>query len=139
MSRYSPSRRRIGGYQRAVAKWMKECFSPSTVSNPRERAFRFLEEGLELFQALDCTKEEALELVDYVFSRPKGDPAQEVGGVSITLPALCSAIAVDWEDAAVKELERINTPEVLAKIRAKRLNRVVPGDYAGEPDAPNNA
>lgn len=135
MSRFSPSRRRIGGYQRAVAKWMKECFSPSTVSNPRERAFRFLEEALELFQALDCTKEEAQSLVEYVFSRPKGEPAQEVGGVSVTLAALCGPVGIDWEDAAIKELERINSPEVLEKIRAKRAARVVPGDYKGEPDA----
>lgn len=130
---------KIRDLQLCVADWMKRCFSPSTVSNPRERAFRFLEEALELFQSMDCTKEEAEGLVVYVFNRPKGEPAQEVGGVSITLAALCGPAGIDWQKAAFDELQRINSPEVLEKIRAKRANRVVPGDYEVEPDAPNNA
>lgn len=132
MTKFAPSRRRISGYQREIADWMKRCFSPSTVSNPRERAFRMMEEATELFQAMDCSKEEAQTILDYVFARPKGEPSQEVGGLSVTIAALCGPTGINWEDAAIKELERINTPEVLAKIRAKRANRVVPGDYKGE-------
>lgn len=135
MTLFSPrNRRRIGGYQASIREWMLKCFRASTMTNRRERAFRFLEESLELFQAMDCTKEEALELVGYVFSRPKGDPAQEVGGSYTTLAALCVTAGINGEEAAIKELERINTPEVLAKIRAKRANRVVPGDYNASDD-----
>lgn len=123
---------KIADFQLYVRDWMKRCFSPKTVSNNRERAFRFLEEALELFQAMECSKEEVASLVEYVFNRPKGEPAQEVGGVSITLAALCSAADIDWQKAAREELIRINSPEVLTKIRAKREARVVPGDYSAE-------
>lgn len=125
---------KIRDFQLCIRDWMKRCFSPATVSNPRERAFRFLEEAVELFQSMDCTKEEAQSLVDYVFGRPKGETEQEIGGVSVTLAALCDAADIDWQRAARDELERINSPEVLAKIRAKRAARVVPGDYKGEPE-----
>jgi len=47
-----------------------------------ERSHRFLEEALELVQANGCTAQEAQELVDYVFGRPVGKQAQEVGGVT---------------------------------------------------------
>lgn len=119
----------INIYQAGVRKWMEECFTPATVTNKRERAFRFLEEALELFQAMGCSQEEAAELLTYVFGRPVGEVGQEVGGVMTTLAALCNAADVNLNQAAVLELNRVNSPEVMAKIRAKRANRVVPGDY----------
>ncbi|QIG76462.1 hypothetical protein EVC26_016 [Rhizobium phage RHph_I72] len=122
----------IREFQARVLTWMERAFSPGTVKNRRERAFRFLEESLELFQSLDCTQEEAQALVEYVFGRPKGETYQEVGGVSLTLAALCSAAGIDFSNAAHDELERVNSPEVLEKIRAKRANRLVPGDYSCE-------
>nr|QIG67121.1 hypothetical protein EVB34_016 [Rhizobium phage RHph_TM26] len=125
----------IREYQARVLAWMERAFSPTTVKNPRERAFRFLEESLELFQSLDCTREEAITLVDYVFGRSRGLIYQEVGGVSLTLAALCSSAGIDLSNAAHDELTRVSSPEVIEKIRAKRAGRVVPGDYAGEPDA----
>jgi len=122
----------INMYQAGVRKWMDECFTQATVTNRRERAFRFLEEALELFQAMGCSQEEASELLTYVFGRPAGEVAQEVGGVTITLAALCNAAGVNLNQAAVLELNLVNSPEVMAKIRAKRANRVVPGDYSAE-------
>lgn len=117
-------------FQACARKWFEECFSPGTLTNKRERAFRFLEEALELFQSMDCTAEEAQELVTYVFGRPVGDPYQEVGGVTTTLAALCCAADINLGMAAQDELIRVNSPEVMDKIRAKRAGRVVPGDYS---------
>lgn len=120
-------------YQAGVRKWMSECFSERTQRNKRERAFRFLEEALELFQAVGCSKEDAQELVDYVYKQPHvGEPYQEVGGTMITLAALCNAADVNLHFAAYDELNRVNRPEVMDKIKAKRANRVVPGDYNAE-------
>lgn len=116
-------------YQSRIRRWMVDVFSPGTVSNKRERAFRFLEEALELFQSLGCSELEARDLAAYVFSRPVGEPYQEVGGCMTTLTALCCAADINLNMAAVDELNRVNTPEIIAKIRAKRANRVVPGDY----------
>lgn len=119
-------------FQAGVRKWMTECFSLTTRTNRRERAFRFLEESLELFQAVGCTEKEARELVSYVFNRPVGVTYQEVGGVMVTLAALCSATDVNLNMAAVDELNRVNDPEVMAKIKTKRATRAVPGDYNAE-------
>ena len=126
-------------FQRGVRVWMRKVFSKKTQENQRERAYRFLEEALELFQSLDMEQGEAHELVRYVFGRPKGEPFQEVGGVMITLAALCNATDIIMELAGEAELSRVNDPEIIAKIMSKRATRAVPGDYKGEPDASDHA
>lgn len=105
-------------YQSEVAKWMDACFGPVVSGDVQERNYRFLEEALELVQALGCTKEEAYQLVDYVFNRPVGEHEQEVGGVMLTLAALCAAHKIDMDELGRRELSRAWT--VIDKIRAKQ-------------------
>lgn len=93
-------------YQCRVEDWLTACFSPSVRRDRHERTHRFLEEALELAQANGCLREEAKALVDYVYSRPKGNLELEVGGVMVTLAGLCSATGVDLEQAANQELQR---------------------------------
>lgn len=120
-------------YQDAVDGWMRAVFSQETRTNPKERGFRFLEEALELFQSVDgLTREDAHRLVEYVFDRPVGETHQEVGGVMLTLAALCTAAGVSLPWAAAQEVSRVNTPEIIAKVKAKRATRAVPGDYSAE-------
>ena len=107
-------------FQQRVQPWLLECFGAEIAADRVERNHRFLEESLELVQALGCTASEAHQLVDYVFGRPVGDPPQEVGGVMVTLAALCLASGLDMHDAGEVELTRINAPELVAKIRAKQ-------------------
>lgn len=107
-------------FQQRVQPWMLECFGAEIAADRVERNHRFLEESLELVQALGCTASEAHQLVDYVFGRPVGDPPQEVGGVMVTLAALCLASGLDMHDAGEVELARISAPELVAKIRAKQ-------------------
>jgi NTP pyrophosphatase (non-canonical NTP hydrolase) len=71
-----------------------------------ERMHRFLEEALELAQAIGCSNRDAHELVDYVFSRDAGQPELEAGGVMVTLAALCTAAEIDMDAAGDRELER---------------------------------
>lgn len=103
--------------------WMEQCFGPAIARNKIERNYRFLEEALELVQANGCTKEDALKLVDYTFSRPPGQPHQEAGGVMVTLAALCTPCGIDLNNAAVSELERISEPEMMQKIRNKQASK----------------
>jgi hypothetical protein len=82
-------------FQEQVQPWLTKCFGTVIASDKVERNHRFLEESLELVQATGCTQSEAHQLVDYVFNRPVGEPAQEVGGVMVTLAALCLANRLD--------------------------------------------
>lgn len=107
-------------FQQRVHPWLLECFGVEIAADRTERNHRFLEESLELVQALGCTASEAHQLVDYVFGRPVGDPPQEVGGVMVTLAALCLASGLDMHDAGEVELARISAPELVTKIRAKQ-------------------
>lgn len=105
-------------FQERVAPWMDATFGAEISANVMERNSRFLEEAIELVQARGCTVSEAHQLVDYVFNRPAGEPAQEVGGVMVTLAALCLAASIDMHEAGETELARIWTE--VEQIRAKQ-------------------
>ena len=105
-------------FQQRVQPWMMACFGPEISADRIERNHRFLEEALELVQCLGCTASEAHQLVDYVYGRPWGDPAQEAGGVMVTLAALCLANGLDMHACGETELARIWTK--VEAIRAKQ-------------------
>lgn len=107
-----------GGFQGRVAPWMQACFGPEISNDRQERNHRFLEESLELIQACGATASEAHQLVDYVFGRAAGEGIQEVGGVMVTLAALCLANDMDMHAAGEQELARIWTK--IEAIRAKQ-------------------
>lgn len=105
-------------FQSRVDPWLIECFGETIARDKMERNHRFLEEALELVQSTECTQSEAHQLVDYVFGRPIGEPKQEVGGVMVTLAALCLANELDMHEAGETELTRIWG--FVEKIRAKQ-------------------
>lgn len=96
----------ITSFQERVENWLKACFPITVRSNRAERTHRFLEEALELAQANSCSREDALALVDYVYGRSIGIPELEVGGVMVTLAALCSASEINMDEAGEGELKR---------------------------------
>lgn len=105
-------------FQDRVQPYMMACFGPEISADKIERNHRFLEEALELVQSIGCTADEAHQLVDYVFGRPVGEPSQEVGGVMVTLAALCLANNLNMHEAGETELTRIWTK--VEAIRAKQ-------------------
>lgn len=105
-------------FQSRVQPWMTACFGPEISGDRLERSDRLLEEVLELLQSGDYPRERIAALTGYVWSRPKGEPVQEVGGVMVTLAAYCLAHGLDMHEAGETELARIwNKVE---KIRAKQ-------------------
>lgn len=110
-------------FQQRIQPWLLECFGPMIASDREERNHRFLEEALELVQSTGCTAIEAHRLVDYVYNRPVGEPAQEVGGCMVTLAALCLANNLDMHQAGETELARINQPDMVVKIRKKQATK----------------
>jgi len=105
-------------FQSRVQPWMNACFGAELAADHAERNHRFLEESLELAQACGATAGEAHQLVDYVFGREAGDKKQEVGGVMVTLAALCLAHELDMHGASEEELDLIW--KKIDAIRAKR-------------------
>jgi hypothetical protein len=105
-------------FQQRVRAWIVAAFGETVADDHEERNHRFLEEALELVQALGCTQDAANQLVDYVFTRPAGTPEQEAGGAQTTLAALCSANGLDL--VAVRETELARMWERIETIRAKQ-------------------
>lgn len=119
-------------FQGRVVDWGDACFGRNVVRDFNERACRFLEESLELFQAADCSKKDALALVDYVYGREKGEINQEIGGVSLTLSALCQAFGYDLEACSEIELRRVwgKIDQIRKKQATKLHNSPLPGASA---------
>ena len=105
-------------FQARVNDWMMACFGAEISADVTERNHRFLEEALELVQACGCTKSEADQLVAYVYGREVGDLPQEIGGVMVTLAALCTAVC--WDMALSGELELAWVWTKVDAIRAKQ-------------------
>lgn len=110
-----------GSFQSRVAPWMQITFGAEVSADVLERGDRHLEEVLELLQATHYPPERVAALTTYVYSRPIGEPAQEVGGVMVTLAAFCLSIFVDMHRAAEVELARVWTK--VDKIRAKQASK----------------
>ncbi|MFK4135948.1 hypothetical protein ACI2KR_27240 [Pseudomonas luteola] len=117
-------------FQKRVEQWLNLCFGETIAKDQDRRNQRFLEESLELVQACGCTAEDAHQLVDYVYGRPAGEKAQEVGGVLLTLAGLCSAQGLDMNDSGEKELARVWTKvdKIRIKEAAKPSSSPLPGD-----------
>jgi len=110
------------GLQAGVRDWMMACFGAEIAADKLERADRFVEEALELAQTMPgFSADRAHALVDYVFNRPQGEINQEVGGVMITLAALCNTVGADIASEADRELARIWT--MVEQIRAKQATK----------------
>ena len=109
-------------FQFSVNEWCMEAFGEALTKDPLKRNRHFLEESLELVQTHGYTAAQAHALVDYVFSRPVGEANQELGGVMVTMAALCNAHGLCIETAARNELNRVW--EKIDQIRAKQASKV---------------
>ena len=122
-----PQRLSADSYQARVDDWMQACFGAKISADLTERCYRFLEEATELCQALGMTKDQAHAMIDYTFGRAAGEPRQELGGVMVTLAALCNAAGLDMTMEGEAELARIGSDEIRAAIRVKQANKPLKG------------
>ena len=93
--------------QRTAAAWCARAFGDDSLADRRKRALRLLEEAIELYQAEQGSQDQAGALVAHVFAKPVGEPAQEVGGVSLTLLSYCHAAGLDADGCEAAELARV--------------------------------
>jgi len=94
--------------QARVLTWARDTFGEVAV-NPTERVSRFVEEAIELAQACGYPPERIVELVGYTYGRPPGEVGQEVGGVSVSLLALCESLGISAEVCEARETERVTS------------------------------
>ncbi|MFG6080309.1 hypothetical protein ACEUZ9_000859 [Paracoccus litorisediminis] len=114
-------------YQNRVASWVENCFGGAVLMDRQERARRLLEEAIEFAQAAGLSAAEAHYLVDDVHAREAGDLGQEAGGVITTLAAACFGTGLDLHQEAMRELARIERPEIIEKCRRKQAEKAERG------------
>ncbi|QXZ79616.1 hypothetical protein [Rhizobium sp. L51/94] len=101
---------------------------PTDVPERRDRNF---EESCETAQAFDMTLDEALALVRYTWSRPPGDRIKELGSQILTAVSLAEVAGIGAMEAAEADLDKLQQPETIARIRAKRATRHGRGPLPG--------
>lgn len=119
----------IKEFQSEVKRWALSIFPTAYVYNRRERAHRMLEEAMELAQACGCNKEEARDLMNYVWSRPVGQPNKELGDLAVTTAALAEGCGLDLEICANLQLQDCwdKRDTIAAKQASKFDNSSLPG------------
>ena len=95
--------------QLIIADWVRTNFGANILFDRNERGKRTLEEAVEVAQSVGITCDEIIAIVDRVYSKPVGEPYQEVGGLGVTLLALCSCLGFSMDAAIQDEIARIHT------------------------------
>ena len=108
-------------FDRRATQWAREAFGNTVVDNQRERAARFIEEAIELAQAVDLVEEEVVDIAYSVYCKPMGEVAQEIGGTMVTLGVLTRIMQLDLETCAEKELLRCHAK--IQDIRERNKNK----------------
>lgn len=109
--------------QARVTEWAGRVFTEAELCDIPERALRVLEEAIELAQTAGCTPEQCHKLIEYVMARPEGIVSREIAGVMVTLYCLAAVAGVYAQQAFERELKRINTQEVIARIQKRQAEK----------------
>lgn len=116
------------GRQSWFFDWAQKAFGGEVI-NRRVRAFRFLEEAMELAQTQGLTLEDVYRQANYTFAREVGEVKQEIGGVTLSLYALAENLGISVDGCEADELLRVRgaTPADYAKMAAKNALKVQAG------------
>jgi hypothetical protein len=115
----------IHSLQSRVRDWVSIALH-SQITNVKIRAARFLEEAAKAAQAAGLHLEDAELVLAQVYSRPPGQLPQELGGSMTTLCALAASADLDLEEVSLREMIRMETPEIIDKVRRRQAEKVTP-------------
>lgn len=93
--------------QAQASQWALAAFGKNEARLPEQRALRLVEESIEAAQACGCDPAQLHKLIDFVFARPVGDLAQELGAVGLTLLLCADAATLSADDCERAELARV--------------------------------
>lgn len=107
-----------------VFEWGVRSFGADHMTSIPVRALRLAEEVVELAQACRVEQEKLHKLIDVVYSRPVGDPIQEMGGVMVCLSVLVVLFSTTTQEAFLREILRVlsKRPEDFAKRNQDKLD-----------------
>lgn len=118
-------------FQQKVSDWLNRCFGHSEGSDLHRRRARFIEEAIELAQAVGANRETIHAMVNRVYDRPLGEVQDEFGGVLISVSALASSLDLGLEELASSALSSVETR--IEDIRKRNLLKphadVLASDY----------
>lgn len=102
--------------QYRVLEWARRVFGVpgrSDTASPQERSLRFIEEAIELAQAVGLDELSVAEINRLACPDPVGVPFDETGRTSVTLMGLCESLEISFWEAEVTEFDRVlsKTPE----------------------------
>lgn len=81
--------------QELVYKWGNDYLGKEEM-DPKTRAFRLLEEAIELCQCEGVTEIQVHRLAEHVFTKDTGNPLDESGDVAVCLMAYCGAKGIQF-------------------------------------------
>jgi hypothetical protein len=105
----SPATPQLDDLQDKVSTWGAACFGAEHMADHKVRALRLLEEAIEFAQSVEAPMEQCAKLVEYVYSRPSGEPKQELGGVGVGWVAAAAALSTTALEALRTEVERVSS------------------------------
>lgn len=93
--------------QLLACAWAGACFGEEHCMDQRIRAMRFLEEAIELAQAMGLEQDMVGKLSDHIYARERGEIYQEIGGVGVTLLVLAQSVGLSADACETGELRRV--------------------------------
>lgn len=115
----------LDGLQARVAAWIVRVFGVHRLFQKQQRALRLVEEAIEYAQAEGVYIGQVQQVTLQVYSRPPGDPYQELGGVGVTWLGACVARRACADVVLDVELARIESKPA-AIVRARDATKVQP-------------
>jgi len=85
-----------------VESWVRTRLGASQMDRG-ERAFRLLEEAIELCQTEGVSSSICRQLVDYIYTRPAGTWREEAAGAAVCLFAYCATRGVKLNEIALEQ------------------------------------
>lgn len=126
-----PRRNTIPG---RIARWVVSRLGEPLLTDREERALRLVEEAIELAQAEGIPYAHIVNVAQRVYSRPAGEPAQEMGGVMVCAHAW--AIAAEESLAALTEREVSRIEAVPAEVTRAKHDAKADAGTARRSEAP---
>ena len=109
---------------RIATSWGLRSFGEEHMTNLPLRALRHGEESIEVMQSLKVSEEVVHQMVRNVYSKPPGDPLQEIGGSLMTANMLCEVMGVEADIVLELEIQRVlsKPPAHFAERNKAKLN-----------------